>query len=287
MDRDDSIVAVVPTYRPTSTVLEVLSAIRPQVDHVLVSDDGSPCTSDEVLRRAGEVLDVQVVRHAGNAGIARALNDGLTMATRHQAHWLLTLDQDTFVPTDYTEPLLAEARRRLDAGLRLGAIGAEFIRDGESTLSYPADMTHAYPSTEELIQSGTLWRVHALIDCGGFDESLGIDAVDASACLALRERGYHVGVARGFVLEHQIGNSTSVNIGHRSIMVTGHSPERRTTMLRNRLRLFPDEFRQSPRHAMRTLRRVIVNQSLGLVIEPNRWANAKSSVRALLPHRPR
>ena len=145
----------------------------------------------------------------------------------------------------------------------------------------------AYPQTEELIQTGTLWHVGALRDAGGFNEGLGIDAVDAAACLALRQNDYQIGIARGLALDHAIGNSITVRIGGRSIMVTRHSPERRTTMLRNRIRLFPAEFRQSPRHAFRTVRRVAVNQSVGLVLERNRWANLKASARALFPRRTR
>jgi len=116
---------------------------------------------------------------------------------------------------------------------------------------------------------------------GGFDEGLGIDAVDAAACLALRQRGFVIGVVPGIRVEHRIGAGRTVRIAGRSVMVTGHSPQRRTSMVRNRLRLFPAEFRQSPRHALRTLRRVAVNQSLGLLIEGDRWNKVKASIRGI------
>lgn len=287
MDRDDTIVAVVPTYRPTAALRDLLAVVRPQVSHLVVSDDASPCTSDHLLRQASDHFGATVIRHDRNAGIARGLNEGLAAAINHGATWLITFDQDTVVSPDYVPALVAEAQRRIDAGIRLGALGAEFINDGAATLSYPADTEVAYPQTEELIQTGTLWHVSALRDAGGFNEELGIDAVDAAACLALRQGGYQIGIAPGLAIDHAIGNSTSVSIGGRSIMVTRHSPERRTSMLRNRIRLFPGEFRQSPRHAFRTVRRVLVNQGAGLVLEQNRWVNLKASARALSRRRTR
>ena len=287
MDCDDTIVAAVPTYRPTAALLDLLAVVRPQVSHLVVSDDASPCTSDHLLRQASDHLGATVIHHDRNAGIARGLNEGLASAIEQGATWLITFDQDTVVTADYVPALVAEAHRRVDACIRLGALGAEFINDGVTTLSYPADTEVAYPQTEELIQTGTLWHVGALRDAGGFNEGLGIDAVDAAACLALRQNDYQIGIARGLALDHAIGNSITVRIGGRSVMVTRHSPERRTTMLRNRIRLFPAEFRQSPRHAFRTVRRVAVNQSVGLVLERNRWANLKASARALFPRRTR
>ena len=58
-------------------------------------------------------------------------------------------------------------------------------------------------------------------------------------------------------------------------------------MVRNRLRLFPAEFAQSPVHALRTLRRVAVNTALAVTIEDDRWAKAKSSARGVFPARQR
>lgn len=287
MDRDDTIVAVVPTYRPTAALLDLLAVLRTQVPTVLVSDDASPCSSDRLLRAAHEDFSASVIRHDRNAGIARGLNEGLAAAQAQGAAWLISFDQDTIVGPDYIPALILEARRRVAAGIRLGALGAEYINDGQATLNYPADGAAAHLNTEELIQTGTLWNVRAIQDVGGFDEELGIDAVDAAACLALRQCGYQIGVAPGLAIDHAIGNSISINIAGRSIMITRHSPERRTSMLRNRIRLFPAEFRQSPRHALRTVRRVVVNQGVGLILEQDRWANLKASARALFPRRTR
>ena len=134
------------------------------------------------------------------------------------------------------------------------------------------------------MQTGSLWNVAAMRTVGGFDERLGIDAVDAAACLRLREAGYLVALAPGLTLSHTLGASRQINLFGRQVIVSGHSPERRTTIVRNRLKLFPAEFAQSPAHALRTLRRVGVNAILGSVLEENRWEKTKATFRGFLPN---
>ncbi len=154
-------------------------------------------------------------------------------------------------------------------------------------LGYPLHEINGFPVTEEVIQTGTLWAVDPLLALGGFDESLGIDAVDAAACLALRSAGLRIVVAPDIAVGHRIGAGRQVRLLGRDVLASGHSPERRTTIVRNRLRLFPGEFAQSPSHAVRTLRRVAVQTGLAVTVEDDRWAKAKASIRGVLPHRTR
>jgi len=287
MGAKSSVVAVIPTFRPSEEFLELVNIAARSVSVLVVTDDASPCTSDWVLRKAASTNGVELIRHRWNAGIARGLNNGLGVARRSHAKWLLTLDQDSMVSDSYVDALLDVAIMRSGAGENLGALGAEVIEDLGGPMRYPTTLLGGFPCTEEVIQTGTLWNIAALEEVGGFDESLGMDAVDAGACLALRRAGYTIGVATNLALAHRIGTSRHVTFVGRSVMVTGHSPERRSSMVRNRLRLFPAEFAQSPRHALRTIRRVSVNQTLGLVVESQRWEKAKGSVRGLLPSRHR
>lgn len=262
-----------------------MDVLRPQVDQILLSDDASSCLHDPLLRELARISQVTVIRHASNAGIARGLNDGFRLAQSVRARWLLTVDQDSSLGAEHVSALLGDAGSRTEAGVRVGAIGVETIEDRSGTLLYPTRMSAGGAVTEELIQAGTLWAVDALTEVGGFDERMGMDAVDAGACLRLRERGYSVCVSPGTSIRHEIGSARVVTFLGRNIMVTGHSPDRRTSMVRNRLRLFPAEFRQSPQHAFRTLRRVTANQLVGLALEPDRWSKARAALTGLIPDR--
>jgi rhamnosyltransferase len=216
------------------------------------------------------------------------LNDGLAAAQAAGCRWLLTVDQDTVMPADYVSTIVEAARLLGLSGVPLGALGAGAVNIAGATMRYPGRTLDygglIFSITEEVIQSGTIWNVEAMTAIGGFNEAFGMDAVDAHACLRLREQGLVVAALPQLAIDHRLGSARSLDVGRdRPVFVTGHSPERRASMMRNRLALFPDEFRQSPRHALRTLRRVLVNQAAGLVIEGDAWAKARGSLRGLRP----
>ena len=248
---------------------------------IVVSDDASPATFDRILQECS----APVYRHHANQGIARSLNVGLRFAEDSGAAWLLTIDQDSRLAEGFVDALLAAARFAAHAGLQVGAIAAETVVVGQTRLEYPQRTESGVVTTTEVFQSGTLWHVDALRGIGGFDESLGIDAVDTAACLGLRERGYRIVLAPGVVLEHAFGEGRPVRLLGRTVMATGHSPSRRTTMVRNRLRLLPRELRADPAQALRSSRRLMMNTALSLTVEKDRWAHAKASIRGLWPRR--
>ena len=282
-------VAVIPSFAPASDdLVSLVDTLMGQGLDVVVADDASPCTADPVLRQVS-ALGAHVVRHAHNAGIARSLNDGLDYARQSGAPWLLTVDQDSTLPADYVTRLLSAADHAVTVlGLHgIGAIAAGSIDDASGVLSYPTTLVSGLPSTAEVIQTGTLWSVASLDAIGGFDESLGIDAVDAAACVRLRASGRRILLAPGLSIGHRIGAGRQVRLLGRTVLVSGHSPERRTTIVRNRLRLAPEEFSQSPVHAFRTLRRVAIGTLLAVTVEDRRWAKAKASARGLVPRRDR
>jgi rhamnosyltransferase len=270
------VAAVVPGFAPDPRGISTLVASLIEAGlPTLVVDDGSP--DPLYLAQLGD-LGAVTAAHPSNAGIARSLNDGVRFAESSGADWLLTVDQDSSLPPEYVDFLLAAARPGV------GVIGAETIGDAAGDLRYPTRVVKGQLVTEEVFQTGSLWSIAALQEIGGFDEDLGIDAVDASACLRLREVGYTVALAPGLRLEHHFGSGRTVRLLGREVFATEHSPARRETMVRNRLHLFPREFRQSPRHALRTIRRLGVNVLLGITVEENRWAKAKGAARGLIPN---
>lgn len=270
-----SVVAVVPGYAPDPAAIGALAqSLISEGYPTLVVDDGSP--SADYLKEV-EAMGAATVNRRDNSGIARSLNDGLAFAESQGAQWLLTVDQDTRLPAGYVDSLLAFVSPEV------GVIGAETIGDSSGDLRYPVRLVDGRLLTEELFQTGSLWSVKALRIIGGFDEAFGIDAVDAAACLRLREAGLLVTLAPGVRLEHRYGSGRQVHLFGRTVVATGHSPARRETMVRNRLRLLPREFRQSPLHAFRTVRRLAVNVLLAVTVEDERWAKARGAARGLLP----
>ncbi len=284
------VVAVVATYRPDAeSLLALIDDLARDGIATIVVDDGSPCTFDPLLREAaGRVTagtPVKVQRFGTNDGIARSLNAGLATAQALKAPWLLTLDQDTRLPVGVIEQLLATAERAKKAGLVVGAIGPVIGDASGGDIKYPTREVSGFATTAEIVQSGAIWSVAALQEIDGFDERLGIDAVDAAACLHLRQIDYQVLVDGEARITHRLGNAQAVQVLGRTVLATGHSAQRRTTMVRNRLRLAPAEFMQSPIQGLRTMRRLAVSTALAVTVEEDRWAKAKASARGLFPKR--
>jgi rhamnosyltransferase len=281
------VVAVVPCYRPDADdLVPLVRDLLTQAPVVVVADDASPCTADPTLRTIG-ALGAVVVRHRRNAGIARSLNDGLRVAREEHADWLLTVDQDSVLPAGYVAAVLSAAEDAcgvLGMG-HVGAVAAGAVADVSGALTYPVTVHSGVTTTAEVIQTGTLWSVEGLTAIGGFDETFGIDAVDAAACVRLRAHDRRIVLVPGLTLDHRVGDGRQVEILGRSVHASGHSPERRTTIVRNRLRLAPEEFAQSPAQGFRSLRRMLMNTALAVTVEDDRWAKAKASARGLLPRR--
>lgn len=273
------VVAVVPTYRPESERLSaLLSRLTSWGLPTVVSDDGSP---EPAIGLHADPL-VTVVQHTRNRGVARGLNDGLAAAQQAEARWLLTVDQDSELAADYLARLLAQVELAAPLLSRpIGAVGAGQVEDDSGPLRYPVAWAEGVPQTAEVIQTGTLWSVPAMLALGGFDEDFGIDAVDAAACVRLRSTGYAIVLAPAARLSHRIGQARQVRLLGRPVLATNHNPARRETMVRNRLRLAPEEFRESPAQAFRSLRRLTTGTLLALTIEEDRWSKAKATARGI------
>ena len=270
------LVVVVPTFNPPANpnLEKLVTTLALSGFPVLVSDDASVVTHDPALHQLRDIPGVRITRHLRNKGIARGLNEGLELARTVGATWLLTVDQDSLVTSDYIPTLLNFANtinNQLWTDNPIGAVAPASISDASGEITYPtkvlqASRANSLLTTEEVMQSGALWNVQALDRVGGFDSDLAIDAVDAAACLRLREVGFVIAVTAEVTISHNLGAARQVRLFGRTVTVTGHSRSRRASIIKNRLKLAPAEFRQSPKHALRTLRRVAVNEVLGSVM---------------------
>lgn len=260
----------------SETVLAVVASHSPPVDlpsrlpgapPALVVDDGSSCSYDSVLRQLDTAIET--LRLPRNRGIAAALNVGLRRARELGAGWLLTLDQDSRLGPGSVAALLATATRCGDAGVPVGVVGCGMVSTGGTAMHYRThEVAPGVLGTDEVLQSGALWNVAALTRLGGFDESLAIDGVDTEMCLRLSENGYAVLVAPDARLEHELGRAVPVRLLGREILATGHSPRRRRTIVRNRLRLAPRHLRADPVAGLIALRRMAVGLTVDAAREP-------------------
>lgn len=175
---------------------------------VLLYDNGPDAFNPDSLP-AG----VQYEAAERNEGLAAAYNRALAIARREGADWLLMLDQDTSLPSDYLcqmsklarethadDSIAAIVPRMLDAGR---AVSPVFIRFWG--VSY---LTPAFGGTSrreiQATNSATLFRVNALRQIGGFNPYFWLDYVDGYVFHQFYLHGLKVFVARDIEVKHEL-----------------------------------------------------------------------------------
>lgn len=240
-----TVIAVCPVFNPPPGSQQRIADLDHQVDQVIVVDDGSQQRTSFPV--------VNVIRLESNRGIAAALNVGVEWAAEHGATHVLTIDQDSVFPPGYVRALLDCEKRAVGQGLHPGAIGAfEF-----SGMRHRGEVRDGVMVVHESIQSGTLFRLAALQEVGGFNERLVIDGVDTDICLRLQDAGYEI-CAAPVSFEHSLGQGQFVNLLGRRVWSSKHQPFRRYYITRNGLALLGRHGRRHPRWAAVSARRLAV-----------------------------
>ena len=88
------IAAVLPCYRVTSTILEVLSAIGPECERIYVIDDACPDGSGALVERECRDPRVRVLRNPHNLGVGGAVMAGYRQALADGAQVIVKIDGD-------------------------------------------------------------------------------------------------------------------------------------------------------------------------------------------------
>ncbi len=229
------VVAVVPAYDPGPGLVDLVVALAPQVDRVVVVDDGSAGRAAADRWDACHDAGALVLHHDGNLGIAAALNTGVRWAVDAGARAVLTVDQDSDVPPGFVDALSTRWVALSEKGCAVGLLAPETVtgmppqRDGHTP-----------------IQSGQLVPVDTFDRVGRFDEALFIDGVDDDFALRCLDAGLAVIVVPGLVLGHRLGDLQRVRVGGREVALTRSAPFRSYYLARNRAVLVRRYARRHP-----------------------------------------
>ncbi len=264
--------AVVVTYEPLLERLQqVLAAISPQVQHLLVVDNSETESAQQQVQKASQSLrettpDTRIELHKtpANLGLSMAYNIAIDRARNARASHLLLLDQDSVAAKDMVSALLSGiARGELEAG-QPGTQGAPVVvgpwytdeltgrrsvvlRTGRFLVNYvptpvnlPAEALASMPvmPTEMLISSGSLIAMPAFDALGDLDGTLFIDHVDTDWCLRVKHSGQWMAVVPDAHMKHQLGDRVLRLWLWRWRLLPVHSPIRLYYTFRNSIWLY-------------------------------------------------
>jgi rhamnosyltransferase len=228
-----SVCAVVVTYRPDAAVLDNLAAIRPQVQGLVVVDNGSSEEKLNRLRLAAPDMGFTLIENGDNLGIATGLNIGVKWAQSEGYTWVALFDQDSTAPPSFIDTM----RRAYDTNRRGDRAALLVPRYIDSRLGHPLPANYAANgSLQVAMTSGSLMPVAIFSQEGWFEESFFIDGVDYEYCLRLRSRGYSVEECTEAVLLHAPADFTECRLnGSRLFLTSNYSAERRYYRDRNKI----------------------------------------------------
>jgi rhamnosyltransferase len=253
MTVEGNVWAIIVTFHPEPARLtRVLERVAPQVERMVLVDNGSDPNSREWLRRAAIHYGAELVVLGANLGVGAGQNRGIAMALRDKGAYVLLLDQDSIPTADMVQCLRCAHQQLAARGRRVAAVGpAYLLGSGPATrvfvrfgifglqrVNRRKKVAEPVP-VDFLISSGCLIPMDSLRDVGGMEEALFIDHIDTEWFLRARSRGYHAYGVPEAIMEHALGEKGSKRFWlGRWRVVPRHRPERYYYIFRNSLLLY-------------------------------------------------
>jgi len=103
------VAVVIPAYRVSQHIVEVLEGIGPEVAHVIVVDDACPDGSGDVVEgwAKGRDARIRLVRNKANEGVGGAMIAGYREALKTDAEVIVKVDGDGQMDTSRIKNLIA------------------------------------------------------------------------------------------------------------------------------------------------------------------------------------
>jgi glycosyltransferase involved in cell wall biosynthesis len=104
------IAVVIPAYKVSNSIVDVIKGIGPEVSQIYVVDDACPEGSGKLVSSTAKDKRVQVIHHDVNQGVGGAVITGYQAALANNAQVIVKVDgdgqMDTTLISDLVEPIL-------------------------------------------------------------------------------------------------------------------------------------------------------------------------------------
>ncbi|MCP5361248.1 MAG: glycosyltransferase family 2 protein [Hyphomicrobiales bacterium] len=292
-NRFPAVWAVMVTHHPPETVTRSIEILLPQVVGLVVVDNASDTTEKERLkyleRQSGGA--VHLMENPANEGLARAQNQGIHYALTAGAEWVLLMDDDSMPAEDMVAQLLSvltedsvpETIALLSPSVHEVSTGqvAKYVQRGWFGFRRVAFGEKNTLEVLAVIASGSLIRAAALRDVGGMVDDFFIDYIDTEFSLRLIGEGWRVVAVRGAVLQHRLGNKTMHRLGSLRLTATNHSPVRRFTIYRNRVRVWRRYWWEAGAYVWYDILAAGYDLMRILLVERQKWQKLTAALRGI------
>jgi rhamnosyltransferase len=269
----NGVCAVIVAFRPRVEDLGNLAEVRPQVQDLVVVDNGSAEETLKLLRNASRELKFILIENGENLGIGAALNIGVRWAKSNGSQWVALFDQDSTVTEGFVAHMLADFEY-FQTQRNIMLLIPRY-KDPQSGVERVCGLDED-GGPFVTITSGSLLPVTAFETCGYFNEDLFIYTVDDEYSLRLRSQGYSIALSPHAVLLHASGSPSCYRIfGKPWFQTTNYRPGVRYYISRNRIWMALRYGARYPRWVRGALRASFIDLCRLAIAEDSRWAKVK------------
>ena len=219
MESTRRFLAVVVLYKMTFDQSRALTSLRKAIseDTVLAKTiDLMVCDNTPYHQVSPAGFTSHFYRDTTNPGLAHWYNLALENAAKSGIRWILLLDQDTEVTAEYITEAIAQSEA-IEENIEIVAMFPKLMQNGivcspltPPTYRHPRpfdkNFTGVATSRLHVFNSGSILRVSALKNAGGFPEDFPLDYLDHATFAALQSSGGKLFVLRS-TLEHELSSS--------------------------------------------------------------------------------
>jgi rhamnosyltransferase len=275
---ENSVCAVIVTFCPGQQVLSNLRKVLPQVQDLVLVDNGSSMELLEPFHGAKTELGFTMLENGENLGIATALNLGVEWAKAQKYRWVILFDQDSTVTDGFVEAMLREYEN-YGGDQPVAIVTPRRMERDSGVWKYPPFARDGSP--EVAITSGSLMPMDIFDRCGLFEDDLFIDSVDEEYCLRARSLGYTLAFCRRAVLLHSLGSSKVHSVLRHRFEATHHSAGRRYYMSRNRVIILRRYWGKHRKWCFETVKIFVRHTIHILLVEDNRFGKIRNIFRGV------
>lgn len=281
------IAGIIVVYFPDYVRLESLVIrLQGQVSVVYIVNNG---LVDEPYRKFVDLMrsaGVEFISMSGNAGVASALNRGISEAQKNHIDACWTFDQDSIPGPEDGSKLSETLQRARRENLKVAAIAPTVVNLHRQNRVLPflvfdtegairEDYIHFERTVGAAITSGMLICTQAWLESGGMRDDYFIDLVDTEWCFRTRWLGYRIICNPQARVDHCLGEG-SLGAGNRFAgLLRQRSAFRTFHMIRNALMLGKEAYAPPNWYAYVTPK-LIRTSFLALIAGPDRIGQVKA-----------
>jgi rhamnosyltransferase len=258
------ICAVVVTFQPNLIkFVHNLNELKKQVHHVFVVDNTPESnTISKDIERVTISENVTLIQNKKNLGIAKALNQGISLGINKDYTYLITFDQDSCPEKGMVENLLNFYQKSKNKFI---LVTPQSVDKFETTkhLNLPIVVDKA-------ITSGMMLSSDIIQKCGMMKEKMFIDYVDFEFCLRFRKMGGLIYSIPGPKLMHSLGELSEFKMLGKTYWPTNHSSFRRYFITRNRIYVWKRYTLDFPRWVLRDIKFFLIETFLIIIAEKHK-----------------